>query len=59
MSLVHTQHHLQNAKDNTNSKNDFLLDVNLSSISLHATIYLRIMPNITLKAVDIWRKIQK
>lgn len=48
-----------NAEDNTNSENDFLPDIDLSSASPHATMYPRVMPNITLEAADIWRKIQK
>lgn len=44
---------MRNAEKNTNSENDFLPDVNLSSASLYATMYLGVIPNITLKAADI------
>lgn len=56
---MHTQHCLRNAENNTNSENNFLPDINLSSASPHATMYPGVMPNITLKAADVWRKIQK
>ena len=50
---MHTQYCLQNAEDNTNSESDFLPDVDLFSVSLYATIYPEVMPNITLEAADI------
>lgn len=59
MSLVHTQYYLQNAEDNTNSKSDFLLDVDLSSTSSHAIIYPEVMLDSTSKTADLWKKIQK
>lgn len=42
-SLAYTQHCLQNAEDNNNLKDNFLLDVDLSSASLHTAIYSGIM----------------
>lgn len=58
MNLVHTQYCLQNVEDNTNSESNFLPDVDLSNASPYATMYPGVMPNITLEATDIWRKIQ-
>ena len=49
ISLAHTQHYLQNAEDNNNSGRDFLLDVDLSHIFLHTSIYPEIITDFTLE----------
>lgn len=50
---------MHNAKHNNNFKKDFLLETNLSSTSLHATIYLRVILAFTLKIIDLLKKIEK
>lgn len=52
-SLVYTQYYLHNAKNNNNSENNFLLDVDLSSVFPYRTMDLRIMLNFTLKTIDL------
>lgn len=57
--MVETQHYLQNINNNNNSKKDFLLNINLSVASLHITIYLEVIPDITLKFINLWKIIEK
>lgn len=59
ISLVHIQHYLQNVEDNNNSRCNFLPDVDLSSVSLYAAIYLEIIIGFTLKVINLWKKIGK
>lgn len=52
-SLVYTQHCLQNVEDTNNSRCNFLQNVDLSDIFLHATVYLRIMTDFNLKDTNL------
>ncbi len=46
---MHIQYYLQNAKNNNNSGQHFLPDVDLSSASPYAAMYLEIMTDFTLE----------
>lgn len=52
-SLVYIQYCLQNIEDNTNSKSDFLSNIDISIIFLYATMYSGIILNIILEVADI------
>lgn len=50
---------MRNVEDNTSFESDFLSDIDLSNASPNLIMYLRIISNITLKAANRWKKIQK
>lgn len=56
---MYTQYSLQNAEDNNHSGNDFLLNINHSSVSPHATIYPKNIIDFILEDTVLWKKIGK
>lgn len=50
---MHIEYCLSNIENNTNSKNNFIIIIDLSSTFLHIIIYLEILLDITIKLVNL------